>query len=170
MKRVVRQELRAAGATASEIEDLTTIAMQLGKLQRVNRKHSARLSIVGLATVTSLVVLFLASEHATPGNPLYAIQMTSDSVVASIHPSYRGTIMMHRAATVNQLVHAQAPTKEVLTALSAYQEEAGTYQGMPTKNYDAINQCKASLLTASRDAAAPVKQAIDKVLASLDSA
>ncbi len=167
----LRQELLAAGASETEAQDLKDLAMQLSRLKPGSDKARNRgwklavpLSIAaGVAIVLLIVTL---ANGSLPGNPLYPVQRTSDSVAIALHPSYRASVMMRQAEQVRVLVETHAPSSEVMTALNEYQHQATIYR-THYANYRVFENCKNSLQQAANHAAGPDRQAIDQTLAGL---
>jgi hypothetical protein len=173
-------ELTAAGAATHELTELAMIASNLGGLQHTdiptvvptNTSHHKKIRMtltVGVPALLGLVVgmfLVAAVQNVLPGNPLYPIQAASDSVAASIDPSYRGTLMMKRATQVKELVNNHAPSQEVYATLADYKTQAASYKSVAA-NYAAFEYCKDNLQQATSKATSGERQAIDKTLAAL---
>ncbi|HEY1835743.1 MAG TPA: hypothetical protein VGG13_02885 [Candidatus Saccharimonadales bacterium] len=169
----LRQELRAAGARDSEVDELLPIAINLQALPESEfREKTSRWKIPLLASSTALAglivgtILVAFSQAALPGSLFYAIQKISDNAAVALHPSYRGTVMMKRADQVKQLVVEHAGQSAVLEALADYQSEAAVYKYRAT-NYALFDYCKADLQQAADKTAGPERTAINKTLASL---
>lgn len=177
----LREELKAAGASAAEVAELAGIAGNLKRLKTSSGSlpkptlHSQRTgrwktliplgltSLAGLALGMAVVIL---SQTVLPGSRLYPIQKLSDKAAVSIDPVYRGIVMMKRAQEVKQLVARHADSNTVLATLADYKNEAAIYKSVPA-NYAAFEYCKSNLQQAAASAPNPERQAIDNTLLSL---
>lgn len=171
----LQQELRAAGASAHEARELSGLALQLKGLEggqvAAGRKNwkltwmrhlpvAAALLLcvlVGMATVTF-------SQASLPGSMLYPVKRLSENSLASVHPGFKGTMMMRRAQEVKTLVASHASDDTILATLSDYQREAAAYK---TSNYAVFEYCKDSLTAAVPGATPAVQRAINDTLKSL---
>lgn len=177
----LREELKLAGATDSEIKGLLPLAANLKQLKNskgplskaiLDRQDTSRGKIllpIGITSITGLVLgmaLVILSQTTLPGSILYPIQKLSDSMAVSIDPDYRGIVMMKRAQEVKQLVADHASSSLVLATLSDYKIEASIYKSAST-NYAAFKYCKSSLQQAATAAPNPERQAINNTLSSL---
>ncbi len=169
------KELRSAGATDSEINELVVVVSKLKQLKKTPQSSSKtfisfrKLLPVGVASLTGLVVgtaLIIVSQTVLPGNGLYPIQKLSDNLIISVNADYRGTVMMKRAQQVKQLIMRHASSKLVLATLADYQTEAAAYHS-GTANYAEFEYCKDNLQQASRLAPPSEQQAINNVVQSL---
>ena len=174
-------ELRQAGASESEANELVALAISLKQLKNPKdlavkpasqdqRQFSRRTLIpVGIPLITGLVlgmVLVILSQTVLPGSVLYPIQKLSDNVAMSINSDYRGTVMMKRAQEVKQLVAQHASSNLVLATLADYRVEASAYR-LISAHYAVFEFCKSNLQQAATTAPNPERQAIDKTLLSL---
>ena len=110
--------------------------------------------------------LLLYAQAALPGTWLYGVQKVSDAAVIRIDPSYRGTVMMHRANEVRQLVGHHAGTQTVLAALADYQVQMAAYKSAPA-SYAALEYCRSNLVQAAAVAPPAQRQAINRTLAAI---
>lgn len=167
----LRKELRQAGASVAEANDLLPIAAQLGQLHEValkqhvprwrgTRLRPLRMIAISVAGVAIGIMLIVMAQSATPTSWLYPVQKASDGVAVTLHPQYRATVMMRRAQQVNYLVASHASTQQVLAVLSDYDHEAGAYKNMPHANYAAFEYCKLNLQQAAVAAPLHERQAI----------
>jgi hypothetical protein len=173
---ILRAELKAAGASDSEISELLPVASSLGLLKPT--KHSSpqsdvgkwrRLWPLGVTSIAGLVIgmaLVVFSQTVLPGSVLYPVQKLSDDVAISSDSSYRGTVMMKRAQQVKQLIAEHADSSLVMATLADYQSEAATYKSAPA-NYAVFEYCKNNLQQAAANAPSPERDAINKTLVSL---
>lgn len=177
--RKLTAELRAAGATNTELKELGSIASNLSKLKRKSlplgvpdRQRRARLrlvlgisapAIIGVAVGMFLVI---ASQTVLPGSSLYPVQAASDGLAAAINPRYQETLMMKRAEQVRQLIANHAPSKRVFATLADYKKQAASYKSVAS-NYAAFEYCKDNLQQAAGQATGRERQAINKTLSSL---
>ncbi|HUY85057.1 MAG TPA: hypothetical protein VMU97_00915 [Candidatus Dormibacteraeota bacterium] len=179
LKRQLRKELLAAGATAAEAKELQPIAAKLSLLKGRNaaagnrpKTNRWRAIVKPAVFVASGLVLgmfvIITSQAALPGSWLYPAQKFSDSVAISIHPQYRANVMMKRAQQVNQLVAQHASSERVLATLADYTAEASAYKDTPHANYAAFEYCKTNLRQAASAAPPDVRQAISISLQSLE--
>jgi hypothetical protein len=177
----LKEELKSAGASDSEVIELVAVASNLKQLKdskssvakpiSQTQRHSRWRTLVpiGLTSLTGLALgmaVVILSQTVLPGSPLYAVQKLSDNVAVSVNPSYRGTVMMKRAQEVKQLIAQHANSNIVLATLADYQGEAMAYKSAPA-NYAVFEYCKANLQQAAAIAPTPERQAIDKTLLSL---
>lgn len=179
---VLKKELVTAGAKASEINDLTSIASALHHLSKSHaaqpklndRKLTRRFvfiaaGLTGLSGLTIGVAIVILAQTVLPGSWLYPVQKLSDHVAVSLHPEYRATVMMKRAEQVKVLVANHASSSDILATLSSYQAEAAAYRAIST-NYAAFEYCKANLQQAAATASVTDRQAINAALVSLKAA
>jgi hypothetical protein len=165
----LKQELLAAGATASESRDLLALAGQLHDLPTGSpaipktRGRWLQFSAAGIVVVL-LVSLVALSQSSLPGNWLYSVKRASESSLALVDPSYKGTIMMRRSQEVKTLIARHAAATQVLATLADYQTAAAAYQ---TADYSVFSDCKQNLQTAEIQASPEEKQAIAATLYSL---
>jgi hypothetical protein len=180
-QKTLHTELKAAGASTTELPELTTLANNLSALRHTDvsvsplakqpRKRLRRAMTLSIPAVFGLafgMFLVIASQTVLPGNPLYPVQEGSDAIAVAIDPGYRGTIMMRRAAQVKMLVSQHAPSERILATLADYQKQASSYK-TTASNYAAFEYCKNNLQQASMQANGGVRQAINSTLASLAS-
>lgn len=167
----LRQELRQAGANASEADELTHIAASLGSLKATNehKRWSMLLKPAVLASsalAVGLIIVMLA-QSVTPTSWLYPVQKLSDAVAVKAHPGYRAAVMMRRAQQVNELVASHASSQVILSTLNSYSSEAAGYKASPNTNYAVFDYCKTNLEQAAAAAPYNVRQAIINSLDSL---
>jgi hypothetical protein len=171
------EELKAAGASASETRELAAVAGSLKQLKGHEPAAAGRRSgtlrtlmpygFTSLAGIAAGMTLVILSQTVLPGSWLYPVQKLSDNIAVSVHPDYRGTIMMKRAQEVRQLIAGHAAPNVVLAALSDYKNEAYVYKSAPA-NYAAFEYCKANLQQAAAIAPNSERQAIENTLSSLN--
>ena len=174
MKNSLRGELKSAGASGREIDELVAVAGNLKQLKnsgkpRQPRSRWATIIPAGITALSGLALgmaLVVFSQTALPGSWLYPVQKLSDKVAIAARPQYRGTVMMRRAQQVQQLVAKRAGSPVVLATLADYQAEASAYKSTST-NYAMFEYCKTSLRQAASAAPNPERQAIDKALLAL---
>lgn len=178
----LRHELKLAGASGSEINELLPVASALKQLKTPNHTilnsnvHRRRWAswpkiatlggmsaLCGLALGTAIVIV---SQTVLPGSWLYPVQKLSDNVAVAMQPRYRGTIMMKRAQQVNQLVAEHANSRVVLSALTDYRIEAAAYKFKST-NYAVFEYCRSNLQQAATMSTGRQRQAIIDSLLSL---
>jgi hypothetical protein len=177
-KSKLHEELKSAGASEQEINQLSEIADHLTALKDIHnsslqprRTTWSRLIPIGLTSLTGLAIgmaLVIFSQTVLPGSLLYPVQKLSDNIAMSVNSSYRGTVMMKRAQEVKQLIVNHASSGLVLATLSDYQTEASVYKSV-SANYAAFEYCKSNLQQASDAAPKTERQAINNVLLSLTS-
>jgi hypothetical protein len=179
-KQQLHKELLAAGASATEVKELLTIASNLSLLKtseavvaKDNAKSIRWLRIIKpVAYTASGLVLgmffVIVSQAALPNSTLYAVQKFSDSIAIDIHPQYRANVMMKRAQQVNELVARHADSKQVLATLADYTKEASIYKSTPHTNYAAFEYCKTNLQQAATAAPTDIRQAISSSLQALE--
>ena len=177
-QKALHRELKGAGASSRESQELAGIASRLGVLKNSDvpqatgsrpRKKLRLALIIGIPAVTGLALgmfLVVVSQTVLPGSTLYPIQAGSDSLAAAVSPSYRGTVMMKRAEQVKQLIHNGAPADKVLATLADYEKQAASYKSAAS-NYAAFEYCKNNLQQAAQQATNSERQAITKALVSL---
>jgi hypothetical protein len=179
-KNTLKDELKMAGATKSELDVLVNIAGRFDNLKGVSNQTTAKeedsktgrfkpVFAIGLPAVFGLVLgmfLIVSSQTVLPGNVLYPIQKASDSLAVSMDSSYRGTIMMKRADQVKQLVNNHADSSKVISTLADYKQQAESYKSV-SSNYDAFEYCKNSLEQAAKAAPTHERDAINNTLQSL---
>lgn len=175
-KKVLRSELKAAGASDGELKELVDVASGLSglkssglpQLKQPRRKLRSVLAISVPAAVGLVIgmLVIVASQTVLPGSPLYPVQASSDRVAAAIDPSYRGTIMMRRAEQVKQLISSGAPSNRVFATLADYKKQAAGYKS-EASNYAAFEYCKNNLQQAAVHATNNERQAINETLSSL---
>jgi len=173
----LRQELLQAGAKASEVKELLSIASRLElltnkRLTGVETTPRTRLRIFRPLTVGALgliigTFLVIVSQSVLPTSWLYSVQKLSDSVAIDVHPQYRANVMMKRAQQVNGLVAAHSSRQKVLATLADYTNQASAYKTMPHANYAAFEFCKSNLEQAASAAPGPERAAISDALSSL---
>lgn len=177
----LRQELRSAGASHSEITELLPLASTLGQLKSSKdsqsmasrTQHKSRWKVlvpIGLTSISSIAIgmaLIIFSQTVLPGSLLYPVQKLSDNVSMSVDSGYRGTVMMKRAQEVKQLIAEHASSKLVLATLADYQTEASAYKSAPA-NYAAFEYCKSNLQQAAIMAPSSERKAINNTLSSLN--
>ncbi len=177
----LRNELRSAGASDSEVSELAVLANDLKQLKKSKdwlsiplpqdrqQNRWKKFIPIGLTSLTGLVLgmmLVILSQTVLPNSPLYAVQKLSDNVAIAVSPVYRGTVMMRRAQEVKQLTAEHANSSLVLATLADYQTEASAYKSV-SDNYPVFEYCKSNLQQAAAIAPNPERQAIDKTLLSL---
>jgi hypothetical protein len=177
----LRQELKLAGATNAEIEELLPLTHSLKALKTstlssskaiLSGQHQRRwktLLPIGLTSVTGLALgmaLVIVSQTVLPGSRLYPVQKFSDNVSMAVDTNYRGTVMMKRAREVKQLIADHASSNLVLATLADYRNEASTYKSV-SANYAVFEYCKANLQQAATIAPSSERQAINNTLSSL---
>lgn len=176
----LRAELKAAGASKTELRELSGLAIRLNELKAAKKSLPAQTKpqrgklrfffMAGVPSTLCLVIgalLVMFSQSALPGNPLYSIQKVSDNAAITMNPSYRGVVMMKRADQVKVLVKNGASSSHVLETLADYRKQAANYKSTPA-NYAAFEYCKQSLQQAATTAPWAEKQAIDDTLRSLN--
>lgn len=177
----LKEELKSAGASDSEVSELVAVASNLKHLKdskslvakpilQVQRQSRWRTVIpIGLTSLTGLALgmaLVILSQTVLPGSLLYPIQKFSDNVSMSVDPDYRGTVMMKRAQEVKQLIAEHANSNLMLATLADYQKEALAYKSV-SANYAVFEYCKSNLQQAANIAPNFERQAINKTLLSL---
>jgi hypothetical protein len=176
----LKNELKIAGASDSEANELAGLAVSLQQLRssqstgivaKKSGRQTKRISLVplGLTSVVGLAIgmaLAILSQSVLPGSLLYPVQKLSDTVAVSLDPSYRGIVMMKRAQEVKQLVADHASSGIVLATLGDYKTEASVYKPVST-NYATFEYCKSSLQQAAAIAPNSERQAIGNMLSSL---
>jgi len=169
----LRRELRSAGASAAESDELLTVASRLQALKTAQPAgHIVRSRWARLAPLAATAVVFLVlgmgtvsyAQSSLPGTLLYPVKRISENAAVAMDPSYRATLMMRRAEEVNQLVAAHANTHTVQATLADYKVEASAYK---TKDYAALSYCKSALQQASAKATPHEQQMIASTLNSL---
>jgi hypothetical protein len=170
-------ELRAVGASETEIGKLVSIANELGVLKNnhsakrtQHSKHRHLALAVGIPSLCGLalgIFLVIASQTVLPGSLLYPAQRLSDNIAILVEPSYRETVMMKQANQVRELVTNRAPSSRVLATLADYRQQAASYQSV-NSNYAAFEYCKHRLEQAASIAPSPERQAINSTLQSLN--
>jgi hypothetical protein len=179
----LREELKLAGASDSEIKELLPLAANLKQLKNSKnslsgstsrRQYQSKWKIflpIGVTSITGLalgMILVILSQTVLPGSLLYPVQKLSDNVSMSVDPDYRGTVMMKRAQEVKQLIAEHANSNLVLATLADYQTEASAYKSAPA-NYAVFEYCKSNLQQAANIAPSSERQAIVSTLNSLSS-
>jgi hypothetical protein len=179
-QRQLRKELREAGASVAEIEELAPIASRLSLLKdspapavdtkRTHTRWQRMLKPIafGVSGLALGMFLIIMSQSALPTSRLYPVQKFSDSVAVSFRPQYRANVMMKRAQQVNELVASHAGSEKVLATLADYTKEASVYKSAPHANYSAFEYCKTNLQQAASAASPTVRQAISSSLDSLE--
>jgi hypothetical protein len=163
------QELKLAGASDSEANELAGIANNLKLLEQKSRNSRKIFVPIGLATSMGTIIgmaLIIFSQTVLPGNWLYPVQQLSDNTAVSINSDYRGTVMMKRAQQVKQLIAEHADSSIVLATLADYQTEASAYKSDGT-NYAVFEYCKSNLQQAATMAPSSERSAITDTLSSL---
>jgi len=178
----LNHELKSAGASDSEVHELSAIAHNLARLKHpapqppkavVKSTSQSQWKLLVPAGLTAFagiaigVAMVITAQTVLPGSLLYPVQKFSDSVAISISPDYRGIVMMKRAQEVKQLIAEHASSKTVLATLADYQTEAASYKSAAT-NYAAFEYCKSNLRQAAARAPSSERQAINNTLASLN--
>jgi len=170
--RDLHDELLAAGATKDEAEQLGVIADHISRLgHTTKRRKNYRSSIVSvlIGAAVACVVLITATQQVLPSSVLYPIENASDTALVILHPDYRGKRMMKQANQIEQLVRQHAPSNIVLASLTAYENDESAYQKTAT-NYATLGHCKDSLQAAATIAPTNERQAITRVVDSIDNA
>ncbi|HEX4774881.1 MAG TPA: hypothetical protein VH234_05170 [Candidatus Saccharimonadales bacterium] len=177
----LRQELKLAGATDSEIKGLLPLATNLKQLKNSSgslskyqsrRQYQSRwkkLLPIGITSITGLALgmaLVISSQTVLPGSMLYPVQKLSDNLSMSVDPDFRGTVMMKRAQEVKQLIAEHANSNLVLATLADYQTEASAYKSAPA-NYAVFEYCKTNLQQAANMAPSSEREVINNTLISL---
>lgn len=178
-RRQLKKELKAAGASQADLQQLLPIASSLSLLKN-NKQQKSQHAKQGLHSfkfakplgfiASGLVigmVLVMVSQTVLPGSTLYPVQKLSDSVAMSANPDYRGVVMMKRAQEVKQLIAEHANSNVVLATLADYQNEASVYKSAPA-NYAAFEYCKTNLQQAAAMAPSAERRAINFTLSSLN--
>lgn len=168
-------ELRAAGASRQEAEELGRIAVSLIRLKgrepvvSVKVRHRYRLPLkLSLAITGGLLLgglVVAAAQTVYPGNWLYPVKRVSENLAVAIRPDYRGVVMMRRAQEVKELVASHSDPSLVATTLQDYRLEAAAYK---TKNYAAFEYCKANLVQAEALASVSEKPLIASAIAGIN--
>lgn len=177
----LKTELRQAGASDSEVNELAGLVGNLKQLKnakgvdeltvmKFQRRAKWRLFIpVSVASIAGLAVgmaIVIFSQTTLPGSLLYPVQKLSDSVAVSVNSSYRGTVMMKRAQEVKQLIANHANSSLVLATLSDYISEASVYKSV-SSNYAEFEYCKDNLRQAANMSTGSERQAIEGSLSTL---
>jgi hypothetical protein len=177
----LREELKLAGASDTETNELAVIASKIKQLKNfesplpksalpdLRKSKWTRLLPFGLTSITGLTLgmaLVIFSQTVLPSSWLYPVQKLSDNVAMTLNSDYKGTVMMKRAQEVKQLIAEHASSNLVLATLADYQVEASTYKTV-SANYAVFEYCKANLQQASSVAPGPERQAINNALLSL---
>lgn len=170
----LRRELRLAGADASEIDELTSVAMRLRLLKPAAKTRgkvwpgALKPALMASSGLLLGVIVVMLAQSAAPTSWLYPVQKLSDAVAVKAHPGYRGTVMMRRAQQVNELVADHASPKVIMSTLDSYDAEAAGYKAMSGADYAAFDYCKTNLQQAAAAAPHSVRSAIDTSLESLN--
>jgi hypothetical protein len=164
----LRQELRQAGASASETAELSAIASRLQAISRPNVPSLGRpFWQFALATLSGLIVgagLLAYAQTSLPGNWSYPLKRLSENTAVAIDPAYRATLMMRRSEEVKSLVNRHAGSNQVLATLGAYRSQAAAYK---STNYAAFEYCRNNLTQAASAARPSDQAAITQTLTSL---
>ena len=177
MKDDLKQQLEQEQASATEVSELLPLAKQLGQLKIHRPAKKRRKAIgsrwlnIGLPALGGLVVgiaVIILSQSVLPSSWLYPVQSFSDSLATRVQPSYRATIMMKRAAQVQQLVVERARPVTILATLADYNAQVAVYKRADSANYAAFAYCKSNLERAAAAAPTSVKSAITASLYSVD--
>lgn len=170
----LRHELRLAGASSAELPGLVNIANQFETLKSARRLPTPprrmktwRWGLISAASAFAIIAGVFVAQLVLPGNVLYPLQKTSDSLAITLHPSYRGTVMMRRARQVKELVADNAAKNTVMSALADYQSVAAGYRHEPS-SYAVFEYCKNNLRQAAEQAPPDESKAIKQTLATLD--
>lgn len=177
----LEQELRRAGATEIEADELTSLAARLRQLDDIispiasestPSKRSAWRNILfpgstTLAGVALGMFLVIIAQSVLPSSLLFPVQRLSDNVAITIRPDYRGLVMMRRAQQVKQLLAQHAATPVVMATLADYRQQAKAYR-LTAASYPAFEYCRHNLEQAAAIAPAQVRQAINSTLLTLD--
>lgn len=173
----LQKELRLEGASRAESEELTKLAQSLQSLRQdekpttMDRHLLERWLLPTAYTFAGLLigVLFVSlSQAAPPESMLYPVQKATDTAAIIVNPSYRASVMMKRAAQVHEMVLTHASQTQIMGVLADYTNIAQRYLASSPENYAAFNYCAANLKAAAAQSTPPVRQAIMKSLASLD--
>jgi hypothetical protein len=181
-KHQLQKELRDAGASSAEIDELVPLASHLRMMEHhfpvgSNAKKATvrwqRILKPALFGVSGLVVgmlLVILSQSVSPTNVLYPLQNLSDNVAIAINPNHRADIMMKRALQVNELVADHADQGKVIATLADYTSKASAYKSTPGADYAAFEYCKSNLQHAASATTSPtIHRAITNSLQSLQS-
>ena len=169
----LEQELRQAGASPSEINELTSVALKLELLKTARKRKliwTTVLKPVALAASGLALsgIIVMVAQSAIPTSLLYPVQKLSDAIVVDIDPGYRATVMMRRAQQVDELVAHHASPYVILATLGSYDSEAATYKDTMHDNYAAFDYCKSSLEQAATAAPQRVREAIIHSIDNID--
>lgn len=167
----LKHELRLAGASAKESNELALLASNLKRLKSPAPAHQSwtRLIPIGIGSLAGVAVgmaLVILSQTVLPSSALYPVQRLSDSVAMKVDPNYKGTVMMKRAEQVQQLIADHAKSSLVLATLADYRTEASSYKSIAS-NYAAFEYCKNNLVQAAAIAPSSERQAINMTLSSI---
>jgi len=176
----LKKELLQAGAEPNEAESLEAIARALHGLKdqeptfprntqipfktigdRRRGVLAASLTATGLAV--GLIVGAIA-QTTYPGATLYPVKELTENIAVAIQPGYRGTVMMHRAQEVKQLVAHRLSPNLVTTALENYKTEAASYKG---GNYADFEYCENTLSQAEAMSSGAERLAIAQTITSV---
>jgi hypothetical protein len=154
----LESELRDAGASSSEVNNLAKVAISLRDLNgqepgftirqaapRPLFRTRIRVLIAGLSTVAIVgagIAIASIAQTAFPGNFLYPVKRFTENVAVIAQPSYRGTVMMQRAQEVKQLVALNKNSRLIDATLQSYKLEAAAYKG---GNYADYEYCENTL-------------------------
>ena len=174
-KTTMERELRAAGASSDDVQELSRLATSLARLKTPGlapgfgwrRRLRSRLWLAGSGVVSGLVVgvlLVAVAQTSYPGGLLYPLKRASETVAVAVHPDYRGAQMMRRAEEVRQLATSHRDPALVAATLQDYRTEAVAYQSQ-TQNYAAFKYCQAYLQQAEGAASGSERQEISNTLA-----
>lgn len=167
----LKRELSQAGAKASEVDSLASIAGSLRLLKsrpKLKVWHILKPAVLATSSLALGALIVMLSQSVTPASWLYPVQKLSDAAAIEVHPGYRATVMMRRAQQVNQLVAGRASSGVILSTLDSYETEAKDYKSTPRSDYAAFDYCKANLRQAADSAPPDVRQAISDSLQELN--
>jgi len=169
--RTLKTELLSAGASATEADELASLAGRLRTLRAAPERQKAALrfgllpaSLVAMVTLLVGMAVVSFSQSSLPGNVLYPVKRVSENTAVAANPSYRATLMMRRADEVRQLVANGASSGRVSATLDLYQTEAAAYK---SENYPAFAFCRSNLQQAEKRANPAEKAQIAEVLKNL---
>lgn len=175
------KELKEAGASENQAQDLSLFSKNLSNLYNFNRSNEVKSEFIlrktpsgfsyfskklFLSTMLSLFLLlgfasFVNAQSALPGDLLYPLKRLSENVVAAVDPSFKNVILQRRSEEIKALSNSEQNSK-LNETIQEYQKDLNASKNLNLEN---IQQSELNLREAKKASiSAENKSDIEKIL------